>query len=45
MNLLAELNLVDIIEDGKSLRIHPLLREFVYEKVMQDEVKITSRPI
>src|SRR5215216_2436521 len=37
MNVLDELNLVDIIGDGKSVRIHPLLREFVYEKVMQDE--------
>ena len=26
INLLDELNLVDIIEDGKSVRIHPLLQ-------------------
>ena len=36
-NLLDELNLVDILEDGKSVRMHPLLKEFVYEKVTQDE--------
>ena len=34
-NLLDELNLVNILEDGKSVSIHPLIREFVNEKVQQ----------
>jgi hypothetical protein len=36
-DLLDELNLVDILEDGKFVRIHPLLREFVLEKVQKDQ--------
>ena len=31
--LLDELNLIDILEKGKSVRIHPLLREYVFEKL------------
>jgi hypothetical protein len=36
-NLLDELNLIDVLQDGKSVRIHPLLREFVYEKITQED--------
>ena len=34
--------MVDILEDGKSVRIHPLLREFVFEKVIQEKIKIVE---
>ena len=34
--LLDELNLVDILENGQSIRIHPLLREFVLEKIQKE---------
>ena len=37
INLLDELNLIDVLQEGKSLRIHPLLREFVLEKVQKDQ--------
>ena len=30
------MNLIDILENGKSVRIHPLLREFIFEKVSQE---------
>ena len=36
-NLLDELNLIDILENKKSVLMHPLLREFVYEKVKQEQ--------
>ena len=32
INLLDELNLIDVLEDGKSVRIHPLLKEFVHRE-------------
>jgi WD40 repeat protein len=32
---LDELNLVDVLEKGKSIRIHPLLREYVIEKIKE----------
>jgi hypothetical protein len=34
-NLLAELNLIDILEGGKSVRTHPLLREYTLERLKQ----------
>ena len=37
INLLDELNLVDILEDGKSVRIHPLQKEFVSEKIEKEQ--------
>jgi WD40 repeat protein len=43
-NLLDELNLLDILEDGKSVRMHSLLREFVYEKITQDEDEVNNQP-
>jgi hypothetical protein len=32
-NFLEELNLIEVLENGKSVRIHPLLREYVLEKL------------
>jgi WD40 repeat protein len=36
-NFLYDLNLIDLVENGKSVHMHPLLREFIYEKIVQDE--------
>ena len=36
---LDELNLLDILEKGKSVRIHPLLREYVLEKLQEERTK------
>jgi len=35
-NVLDELNLIDVSQDGKSVRIHPLLREYMLEKLEGD---------
>jgi Cyclic nucleotide-binding domain len=35
--LLNELNLIDILEDDKSIRTHPLLRQYVLEKLQQNK--------
>ena len=40
---LDELNLIDILEKGKSVRIHPLLREYVLEKLQ--EKSTNNQPI
>jgi hypothetical protein len=36
---LDELNLLDVLEKGKSVRIHPLLREYVLEKLQEESTK------
>ncbi|MGC2574099.1 MAG: TIR domain-containing protein [Candidatus Nitrosopolaris sp.] len=33
--LLDELNLIDLLEDGKSVRTHPILREYTLERLQQ----------
>jgi len=42
--LLDELNLIDTLDNGKSVRIHPLLREYVREKLEEQRIenKITN---
>jgi hypothetical protein len=40
---LKSLILLDILEKGKSVRIHPLLREYVLEKLQKESAK--NRPI
>ena len=35
--LLDELNLIDILENGKSVRTHPLLREYILEKLEENK--------
>ena len=36
-NFLDMINLVEILEEGKSVRLHPLLREFVSEKIQKEQ--------
>jgi hypothetical protein len=40
---LDELNLLDVLEKVKSVRIHPLLREYVLEKLQEESTK--NQPI
>ncbi len=39
LNLLDEMNLIDLIEDRKAVRIHPLIREFILEKLDNEIIK------
>jgi hypothetical protein len=36
---LEELNLLEVLEEGKSVRIHPLVREYVLEKLDEESTK------
>ena len=44
-NFLDMINLVDVLEESKSVRLHPLLREFVYEKIKQDKQQVQNLKI
>jgi WD40 repeat protein len=39
---LDELNLIDVLENGKSVRIHPLLRDYVREKLEEESTENRS---
>jgi hypothetical protein len=41
-NFLDELNLIDVLDNGKSVRIHPLLREYILEKLEEESTENQS---